>query len=72
MLVEGGERRYMRKMKVEEGGREATHEMVVSLLKGPRDEREEAKVDFIQSAHKPRVFKAWVKEIADVVRDYFW
>lgn len=48
------------------------HRFVVSLMQGPPDEEEEAKVDFIQRAHRARPYKVWVKEIADCVRDYFW
>lgn len=48
------------------------HRFVMSLMEGPPNEAEEAKVEFIQATHKPRIFKAWVKEIADCVRDYFW
>ncbi|GAA6028804.1 hypothetical protein JCM8097_007404 [Rhodosporidiobolus ruineniae] len=81
----GGVRRYTRKAK---SGDEAddvereevltpervqqTRRLVVSLMMGPPDEKEDAKVDFIQVAHRPRVFKTWVTEIADCVRDYFW
>jgi hypothetical protein len=28
--------------------------------------------EFITSAHRPRVFKAWVQELSDICRDYFW
>ncbi|GAA5987241.1 hypothetical protein JCM10908_001874 [Rhodotorula pacifica] len=48
------------------------HRFVVSLMQGPPDEEEEAKVDFMQRTHRARVYKVWVKEIADCVRDYFW
>lgn len=51
---------------------EATHRFVISLMEGPPDEKEESKVDFIKLSHRPRVFKAWVTEIGDCVRDYFW
>lgn len=49
-----------------------THRFVVSLMRGPPDEDEEAKVDFVKRAHRERVYKVWVKEVADCVRDYFW
>ncbi|KAI5481888.1 hypothetical protein MNV49_000165 [Pseudohyphozyma bogoriensis] len=74
----GGLRRYMRAMKGgddEEDSRVLTaraHELVWSLMLGPPNEKEEAKVDFIQEAHRPRIFKTWVTEIQDCVRDYFW
>ena len=85
--VAGSEvRRYQRKIKSSDsdsdsiereevltpGRIQATHRFVVSLMEGPPDEKEEAKVDFIKQSHRPRVFKAWVTEIADCVRDYFW
>ncbi|KAK8864175.1 hypothetical protein IAR55_001421 [Kwoniella newhampshirensis] len=28
--------------------------------------------DFVTKAHRPRVFRAWVGELSDVCRDYFW
>jgi hypothetical protein len=28
--------------------------------------------DFVQAAHRPRIFKAWVQELSDICRDYFW
>ncbi|GAA5980792.1 hypothetical protein JCM11641_002653 [Rhodosporidiobolus odoratus] len=84
----GGLRRYTRKMKSgddEEGDAaiereevltperiQQTHRFVVSLMEGPPDEKEEAKVDFVKVAVRPRVFKTWVTEISDCVRDYFW
>ncbi|WVR07273.1 hypothetical protein IAU60_004314 [Kwoniella sp. DSM 27419] len=27
---------------------------------------------FVTQAHRPRVFKAWVGELSDICRDYFW
>lgn len=48
------------------------HRFAVSLMRGPPDEEEEAKVDFVRRAHRERAYKVWVKEIADCVRDYFW
>lgn len=48
------------------------HRFVVSLMQGPPNEEEEAKVDFVRRAHRERAYKVWVKEIADCVRDYFW
>lgn len=81
-----GMRRYQRKIKSSDSDSDsiereevltperiqASHRFVVSLMEGPPDEKEEAKVDFIKQSHRPRVFKAWVTEIADCVRDYFW
>lgn len=83
----GGGRRYTRKVKGGYDDDDAAIEreevltpervqqarrFVVSLVEGPPDEKEDAKVDFIQQTHRPRVYKTWVKEIADCVRDYFW
>ncbi|GAA6015639.1 hypothetical protein JCM11491_007180 [Sporobolomyces phaffii] len=51
---------------------QGTHRFLISLMEGPPDEKEEAKVDFIKQSHRPRIFKAWVTEIGDCVRDYFW
>ncbi|KAK4688979.1 hypothetical protein P7C73_g1130, partial [Tremellales sp. Uapishka_1] len=28
--------------------------------------------EFITQSHRPRVFKAWVGELSDICRDYFW
>ncbi|GAA5999718.1 uncharacterized protein JCM10292_003716 [Rhodotorula paludigena] len=81
----GGVRRYTRKAKSgdDEGAADRdevltperlqqARRFIVSLMQGPPNEDEEAKVDFIQAAHRPRVFKTWVKELSDTVRDYFW
>ncbi|GAA6052966.1 hypothetical protein JCM3770_001152 [Rhodotorula araucariae] len=83
----GGVRRYTRKAKSGDeddagaGERDEVltpervqqaHRLVVSLMEGPPNEAEESKVDFIQATHKPRVFKTWVKEMSDTVRDFFW
>lgn len=48
------------------------HDFVNALMLGPGSEKERAKIDFIQASHRPRVYKAWVRELADTVRDYFW
>lgn len=48
------------------------HRFVLSLMRGPPSEEEENKVDFILAARKARLFKTWVKEMADTVRDHFW
>ena len=81
-----GMRRYQRKIKSSDSDADsiereevltpervqATHRFMISLMEGPPDEKEEAKVDFIKRSHRPRIFKAWVTEIGDCVRDYFW
>ncbi|WWC89582.1 uncharacterized protein L201_004507 [Kwoniella dendrophila CBS 6074] len=28
--------------------------------------------EFVTKAHRPRIFKAWVGELSDICRDYFW
>jgi hypothetical protein len=41
----------------------------------PVEEKKEGEVDqhdFITQSHRPRVFKAWVGELSDICRDYFW
>jgi hypothetical protein len=73
-------KRYTRKMKDEMEAEEddssererRAHDFVNALMLGPGSEKERAKVDFIQASHRPRVYKAWVRELADTVRDYFW
>ncbi|GAA5896035.1 uncharacterized protein JCM6883_001693 [Sporobolomyces salmoneus] len=81
-----GMRRYQRKVKSSDSDADSiereevltperiqsTHRFLISLMEGPPDEKEEAKVDFIKRSHRPRIFKAWVTEIGDCVRDYFW
>jgi hypothetical protein len=52
--------------------RRKAHVLVHSLMQGPVSEKDEARLDFIQSAHRPRKFKLWVTEMSDIVRDYFW
>ncbi|GAA5875319.1 hypothetical protein JCM8547_003203 [Rhodosporidiobolus lusitaniae] len=80
----GGVRRYTRKIKTgdeDDVEREEVltperiqraRRLVLSLVEGPPNEKEDAKVDFIQQTHRPRVYKTWVTEISDCVRDYFW
>ncbi|ORY84625.1 hypothetical protein BCR35DRAFT_302919 [Leucosporidium creatinivorum] len=81
----GGVRRYTRPIKGGEdaeggGGWDAltperkteVHRFVYSLMQGPPNEKEEAKLDFIQQTHQERAFKVWVTELSDCVRDYFW
>lgn len=81
--VGGGVRRYTRKMKegddegregeiISEERKNAAHEFVKSLLRGPPDLKEEMKVGFIRQSHKSRDMKVWVGEVSDVARDYFW
>ncbi|GAA5827370.1 hypothetical protein JCM11251_003784 [Rhodosporidiobolus azoricus] len=78
----GGARRYTRRIKTDEDEEREevltpdrirqAHRFVLSLMEGPPNEKEDAKVDFIRSTHRPRVYKTWVTEISDCVRDYFW
>lgn len=49
-----------------------SHILLKTLMIGPPNEEEQAKVDFIQYAHKPRLFKRWVTELSSVLSDYFW
>ena len=28
--------------------------------------------EFITQSHRPKIFKAWVQELSDICRDYFW
>lgn len=81
----GGVRRYTRPIKGADDEQEGAawdalsperkleaHRFVYSLMLGAPNEKEEAKVDFIQQAHHSRPFKTWVTELSDCVRDYFW
>lgn len=82
----GGARRYKRQMKGGDDEDDEveqlekfewervmkTYRLVYSLVLGPPNEKEEAKVDFIQETHRPRIFKRWVSELSDTCRDYFW
>lgn len=80
----GGVRRYTRPIKGGEDDAEGgwaslsperkteIHRFVYSLMQGPPNEKEEAKVEFIQQAHQERRFKVWITELSDCVRDYFW
>lgn len=79
----GGQKRYTRKMKGAEDDDDdeqrmspqrtlKVHEMVLSLVMGPPNEKEEAKVDFAKGMVRPRIFKTWVGELNDTVRDFFW
>ncbi|OCF42760.1 hypothetical protein I317_03362 [Kwoniella heveanensis CBS 569] len=42
--------------------------LLVPDLPDPTKEHHE----FVTKAHRPRVFKAWVGELSDICRDYFW
>ena len=79
----GGVKRYMRRMKggdddesdemrMSDARTRQVHEMVLSLVIGPPNEKHEAKVDFAKSMVRPRRLKTWVTELADTVRDFFW
>lgn len=45
---------------------------VRSLLLPETDDKTKDYHDFVQVAHRPRIFKAWVQELSDICRDYFW
>ncbi|OCF76299.1 hypothetical protein I204_03599 [Kwoniella mangroviensis CBS 8886] len=42
--------------------------LLIPDLPDPTKEQHE----FVTKAHRPRVFKAWVGELSDICRDYFW
>lgn len=73
-----GPKRYTRAVKGEDDEHVSieqqimTHLFARSLMMGPPDEKEEAKVDFIRGAHQPRIFKRWVREMLATANDYFW
>ena len=46
--------------------------MVRSLLAPDLPDPKREHHEFIMQAHRPRVFKAWVGELSDICRDYFW
>lgn len=48
--------------------------MFVRSLLLPEDKEDKTKDyhDFVTVAHRPRIFKAWVQELSDICRDYFW
>ena len=52
--------------------RAGTYEFVYSLMLGPPSVKEQAKVEFIQQTHRPRLMRTWVTEFCEIVRDYFW
>ncbi|KAM0747108.1 hypothetical protein T439DRAFT_329352 [Meredithblackwellia eburnea MCA 4105] len=76
----GGVRRYLRKAKSGDDSPDLddpvlmgkVHSLVFSLMVGPPDEKTEAKVDFAKGMVRKRIFKKWVIEMSDCVRDYFW
>lgn len=45
---------------------------VRSLLLPDSESKTKDYHDFITTAHRPRIFKAWVQEMSDICRDYFW
>ena len=47
-----------------ESSERSAHALVKSLIIGPPDEREEAKVDFIRQAHKSRRYKKFINEVS--------
>lgn len=47
-------------------------DFVRSLLLPQKEDKAKDYHDFITQAHRPRIFKAWVQEMADLCRDYFW
>lgn len=59
-------------VEVSEERKRSTHEFVKSLMMGPPDEKAEQQIEFISSLHRPRLYKVWVTELGDCVRDYFW
>lgn len=50
----------------------SAHALVKSLMIGPPNQKEEARVDFMQQTHRKRIFKLWIEEIIGVLSDYFW
>lgn len=80
--TDGTNRRYIRQTKGGDGEEEdaetiekrtrRAHEFVNALMVGPSSSKEQELVGFILQARKPRMYKVWVKEIADIVRDFFW
>lgn len=47
-------------------------DFVRSLLLPEKEDKTKDYHEFITQAHRPRIFKAWVQEMADLCRDYFW
>lgn len=47
-------------------------EAVRAFLVPQQDDKKAEQHAFILQAHRPKVFKAWVQELSDICRDYFW
>ncbi|KAL7421520.1 hypothetical protein Q5752_003289 [Cryptotrichosporon argae] len=47
-------------------------QLVRALLVPDQDDPAKDHHAFVTAAHRPRVFKAWVQELSDICRDYFW
>ena len=42
------------------------------LLLPEQEDKSKEHHEFITVAHRPRIFKAWIQELSDICRDYFW
>lgn len=71
-LQDSADRRYVRKVKDNDSLLDSTGELVASLMTGPPNAKEKEKVDFMKRVTRPRRYKAWVREMSDIGRDYFW
>jgi hypothetical protein len=47
-------------------------EVVRNLLAADLPDKTKEQHEFITRAHRPKVFRAWVGELSDICRDYFW
>ena len=47
-------------------------EAVRAFLVPQQEDKKAEQHAFITQAHRPKVFKAWVQELSDICRDYFW
>ena len=45
---------------------------VRGFLVPPQEDKAAEQHSFITQAHRPKVFRAWVQELSDICRDYFW
>lgn len=45
---------------------------VRSFLVPKQEDKAAEQHSFITQAHRPKVFRAWVQELSDICRDYFW